>query len=382
VKILFAADVAPDPDAGASGTELQTINSLRRLGHDVDTIWADELGRRIRHGNLHYLFELPGAFRRAIGARCASTSYDVIHANQGHSYLAAMEHRRRRRPGVFVCRSHGLDDHMELVLAPWRRRLDVPGRRGVRRLLGAAIDPLLFRHDRLAYRNADGVLVSSSNDARFLASHRGVELARIGCVPQAPAAAFVASPAPAMTLDRLRRVLHVGGFAYWKGVHAVAATANQLFASPGAESMTWVCRESEHDSVRELLSGPARERVQLLGWTSQAELCSIYDRHGLFLYPSLFDGFGKVFLEAMARGLCVIGTAAGGMPDVISQELDGVQVGFNDSAAMAARIRGLWAEPARAEAMSRAAAAKARQYTWDRVGAETLDFYRRLTPRD
>lgn len=378
MKILFAADVPPDPDAGASGTELQTIHALQRRGHQVDAIWAADLGRRIGHGNLHYLLELPGAFRRVIAERCVEREYDVIHANQGHSYLAAIDHHRRRRSGVFVCRSHGLDDRMEEVLAPWRRALGVPSRRGARRLLGAMIEPLLHRHDRLAYRNSDGVLVSSRGDARFLVEERGVPASRVGCVPQAPAQAFVASPAPDMSPGRLSRVLHVGGFAYWKGVHAVAASANLLFDSPGEQVMTWVCRESEHDAVRALLSPAARARVQLHGWTSQAQLCEIYDRHGVFLYPSLFDGFGKVFLEAMARGLCVVGTPAGGMPDVINPGVDGLIVDCNDSAAMAHEIRALWSQPERAAALSSAAATTARRYTWDRVGAETEAFYRSL----
>jgi glycosyltransferase involved in cell wall biosynthesis len=377
MRILFAADVAPDPDAGASGTELQTIQALQRLGHKVDAIWADELGRRIQHGNLHYLLELPRAFRSAIERRCEAGHYDVIHANQGHSYLAAIDHRRRLREGVFVCRSHGLDDRMEQVLAPWRRRLGVPGRRGVKRVLGQALDPLLSRHDRLAYRYADGVLVSSRSDARFLAEERGVPGERIGCVPQAPAAAFVETPAPALDARRLRRVLHVGGFAYWKGVHAVAEAANHLLSDEGV-AMTWVCREAEHAGVRELLSPAARERVVLRGWSSQEALRAIYDDHGVFLYPSLFDGFGKVFLEAMARGLCVVGTPAGGMPDVIRDGRDGLLVGFNDSAAIAERVRGLWAAPQQAVAMSLAAAQRAREFTWDRVAGEVVDFYERL----
>jgi glycosyltransferase involved in cell wall biosynthesis len=377
MRILFAADVAPDPDAGASGTELQTIQALQRLGHEVDAIWADELGRRIRHGNLHYLLELPRAFRRAIEQRCQTRQYDVIHANQGHSYLAAIDHRRRKRPGVFVCRSHGLDDRMEQVLAPWRRRLGLPGRRGIKRVIGQAIDPLLYRHDRLAYRHADGVLVSSRSDARFLVEERGVPGERIGCVPQAPAAAFVQTAAPALDARRLRRVLHVGGFAYWKGVHAVAQAANLLLADEGA-AMTWVCRESEHAAVRELLSPAARESVDLRGWTSQKALRNIYDDHGVFLYPSLFDGFGKVFLEAMARGLCVVGTPAGGMPDVIRNGRDGLLVDFNDAAAMAECVRGLWGAPEQAAAMSVAAAQRAREYTWDRVAGEVVAFYERL----
>ncbi len=48
MKILFAANVSPDPNSGAAGTEFQTIAGLRRLRHEVDEIWAEELGRRIK----------------------------------------------------------------------------------------------------------------------------------------------------------------------------------------------------------------------------------------------------------------------------------------------------------------------------------------------
>ncbi len=62
LRILVGADVPPDLNPGASGTVLQTNLALRELGHHVDEIWADDLGRRIRHGNLHYAFELPRAY--------------------------------------------------------------------------------------------------------------------------------------------------------------------------------------------------------------------------------------------------------------------------------------------------------------------------------
>lgn len=378
MRILFAADVMPDPDSGAGGTEWQTIQALRRQGHEVDEIWAADLGRRIRHGNLHYLLELPGAYRRAIAERCASKRYDVIHANQGHCYQAAREHRRLRRSGVFVCRSHGLDDHMERVLAPWRTRLGVRSRRGLKKLAGGALDTLLHRHDRLAYREADGILVSSSADERYLRDVMHVPAARIGRVAQAPADAFVGTPAPSMDQSRIERILHVGGFAYWKGVHAVAEAANRLLAGTSRGRLTWVCRQEEQDHVRELLAPPVRERVDLVAWVPQSELRAIYDRHGIFLAPSLFEGFGKVFLEAMARGLCVVGTGAGGMPDVIRDGVDGFLVDYNDASGIVACIERCWVDPGLARSVSMAAAARAREYSWDRVGLEVVAFYERL----
>ena len=61
----------------------------------VDEIWAEALGRRIEHGNLHYLFELPWAYRREVRKACARQTYDVIELNQPHAYLASQDHHRQ-----------------------------------------------------------------------------------------------------------------------------------------------------------------------------------------------------------------------------------------------------------------------------------------------
>jgi starch synthase len=92
----------------------------------------------------------------------------------------------------------------------------------------------------------------------------------------------------------------------------------------------------------------------------------------------LFDGFGKVFLEAMARGLCVIGTKTGGMPDVIRDGENGCLVGFDAPHEIVERINSLWADGARASMISSAAANIAHAYSWPRVARETVAFYQRL----
>ena len=378
LRILFAADVPPDPNSGAAGTELRTIEALRARGHDVQAIWAQDLGRRIQHGNLHYLLELPSAYRRVIGQRCRSQAFDVIHANQGHCYAAAREHAREARPGVFVCRSHGLDDHMEKCLGLWRLRLGLEPRSSAKRALSAVLNGLLQRHDRQAYRHASGVLVRSGIDEDYLVQATKVPAARVGRVAQAPAEAFCATPALPMTPQRLSKLLHVGGFAYFKGVHAIAGAANELLADDASLAMTWVCRLQEHESVRALLSPTVRHRVDLRAWVPQEQLVQILDTHGIFLMPSLFEGFGKLFLESMARGMCVIGTPTGGMKDIIQPGSNGCLVGFNDNAGISKAVRQLRGSTEAAVAMSAAAAETARLYSWARMGAEVEGFYRHL----
>ncbi|MDX1379392.1 MAG: glycosyltransferase, partial [Anaerolineales bacterium] len=217
MRILFAADVPPDINTGAAGTELQTIEALRARGHQVDTIWAEDLTRRIRHGNLHYLLELPRTYRSAIATKWQSCAYDVVHINQAHGWLAARDHHKKKRPGVVVIRSHGLDDHMEKTLAPWRKKIGIPARRGWRRYGGGLVDVCLDRHMRLAAKEADGFIVSSSLDRAYLINHHHIQQKKIAAIAQAPPRSFLDMPAIEMGRVRLNRVLYVAGFAWFKG---------------------------------------------------------------------------------------------------------------------------------------------------------------------
>ena len=378
MKILFAADVPPDPDSGAAGTELQTIAGLRRLGHEVDEIWAPDLGRRIKHGNLHYLLELPFTYRKVIRQKYLEKAYDVVHVNQGHCYLAAKEHKATKRPGVFVCRSHGLDDHMEKVLKVWRKKLGISNRNLIKALPGRFIDRLLDRHIKLAIRFTDGFIVSSSSDKKFLTDFHDLPDERVACIHQAPAEIFKRTQTCTFTPGRLKKLLYIASFHYAKSPHTVASVVNRLFERGGGFNFTWVCRKEDRGQAARMLSANALNATRFVGWTTQEELMGIYNDNGILLYPPLFDGFGKVFLEAMNRGLCVIATKTGGMGDIIDDGRNGFLVDFDDYQGIVAKVLYLWNNYPKAKDISQAAVDTSACYTWDRVAIETASFYEKL----
>jgi glycosyltransferase involved in cell wall biosynthesis len=123
------------------------------------------------------------------------------------------------------------------------------------------------------------------------------------------------------------------------------------------------------------LTSGVRDRVRLVDWMPQEELMQVYDSHGLFLFPSFFEGFGKAFLEAMSRGLCVVAADNGGAHDVIANEVSGMLTPTGDVDAMANACFRLLGDHNTAVRMSNAAAKTARAYTWDRVARETVAFY-------
>lgn len=369
------ADVPPNPDSGAAGTEYQTIEGLRRLGHDVDAVWSDNLTHRIKHGNFHYLFELPLAYRERLRMMLKQKPYEVVHVNQPHGYLAAKEVARFYKQSVFIHRSHGFELRVERDLEPWRQLYNPDKRSHLRQFFSRTIGYALSRHSRAIARYADGHIVSASQCRDFLHQELGVTPERIAVIPQAPPPVFSDSPALDMTLTRLRRVLYVGQFAFVKAPMIVAAIMNMLTARDSQLEFTWVCSKAHHSQVRELLSEEASKRVSLHDWMPQEELLKVYDQHGIFLFPSFFEGFGKVFLEAMSRGLCVIASDNGGARDVIRHGMNGLLSPTGNVETFVTYAQELMSQFFLAANISKEAALTARQYTWDRVAAETAAFY-------
>jgi glycosyltransferase involved in cell wall biosynthesis len=84
----------------------------------------------------------------------------------------------------------------------------------------------------------------------------------------------------------------------------------------------------------------------------------------VFVFPSLFEGYGLVLLEALAMGLPVITTPHTAGPDLIREGVEGFIVPIRDSAAIAAHLEFLHREPARRADMSHQARLRAREFSW------------------
>ena len=376
MNILMMADFVLNPDSGAAGTEYQAVEAVRRLGHVVDTVWADSIPHRITNGNLHYLIELPVAFKAEMLSRMRNSHYDVIHVSQPHGFLAAKVLAEQGGRSVFIHRSQGLELRAERDLAKWLQEYGYKDLRPWGRIqVSRMISALLARHGRAIAKYASGHIVSASDCSRFLSEELDVPSERIAVIPQAAPPLYIEKPAPAMTPERLSRLLFVGQHAFFKAPMIVAAVLNQVIESDDNLSATWVTSKAAHGEVHNLLNENVRARVTLLDWMPQQELIDIYDSHGIFLFPSFFEGCGKVFVEAMARGLCVIAADNSAAKDVISHGRSGLLVPTGDIAAMIGMCIDLLESAKQAQALSQQAATRAREYTWDRVARETVAFY-------
>ena len=98
--------------------------------------------------------------------------------------------------------------------------------------------------------------------------------------------------------------------------------------------------------------------VELLGWVSGSEKQHLLYTANIFVLPSYNEGLPMGVLEAMAVGLPIISTPVGGIPEAVTDGIEGFLVKPGDVNAIADRIDRLLSEPSLAERMGDAARKK------------------------
>lgn len=119
-----------------------------------------------------------------------------------------------------------------------------------------------------------------------------------------------------------------------------------------------------------------RERLKFTGYIPTQDLPLIYNLAEIFIYPSMYEGFGLPPLEAMACGTPVITTAVSSMPEHVGKA--GVLVPPDDEGALARAILGLVNDDELRRRLAVEGPRQAAQFTWARTARETLQVYRRV----
>jgi glycosyltransferase involved in cell wall biosynthesis len=131
--------------------------------------------------------------------------------------------------------------------------------------------------------------------------------------------------------------------------------------------------------LRKLASGLGiADRVRLLGYVRDP--AEVLARAQLFVLSSRSEGFPRSVLEAMRAGLPVVASAVGGIPEAVSDGIEGLLVPRGDPGALAAALSGLLANAERRKQMGlRARQAYEERFRFDRMADETEAVYARLS---
>jgi len=236
---------------------------------------------------------------------------------------------------------------------------------------------LIEKHNQSAIRWCDGIVLCSKNDRDYIIERQGGIAERMLALAPGVPQDFL-TRMPAEDPRRWKKLLFVGHYAPYKAPEVAVHVFRHVIRSIPECQATWVCPRQFHSQARELIGSTAGDSVTLLDWMPRDQLRTLYDQHGLIVIPSYFEGFSLTFLEAMARGLCVLGTMVGGLPQVVRHDTNGFlfRPGATDGITECALQ--LIAQPDECRRISLAARQTAREYTWQRAAREYTGFCQRL----
>ncbi|HEY1617641.1 MAG TPA: glycogen synthase [Streptosporangiaceae bacterium] len=114
---------------------------------------------------------------------------------------------------------------------------------------------------------------------------------------------------------------------------------------------------------------------------AKPEVIQILSHAAVFACPSLYEPLGIVNLEAMACATAVVGSAVGGIPEVVADGQTGLLVPPGEPEALAEALNALVTHPDRAAALGKAGRARAvAEFSWATIAEQTVRLYDTLVP--
>ncbi len=242
----------------------------------------------------------------------------------------------------------------------------------------------VWRERRVA-RGADVVVTHSEAHRRAMAAETGIPAERIRLVPHGLAVYpdWVRPPRP----PGPPRVVFLGRMEHRKGtVELLQAVPDVLKAVPDAQFVL-IGADRPHapggrthaQYLEEEFSPEVRRQVALAGRLPQPDVDRWLQTADVFVAPSRYESFGLIFLEAMRWGTPVVGTTAGGIPEVVEDGKSGVLVPPESPVALAAALIRLLQHPDHAQQIGVAGRERVeREFSVERMAERVEELYREV----
>jgi glycosyltransferase involved in cell wall biosynthesis len=363
VRVVIASNFPRDEKLGTSRTPLRLATELAKLGIDVSLIFAEDL-TPVPAGRTD---QLTAPFRMALTLAKRARQADVVDI-AGFDGWPYAHFARRRRPGqAIVSRSNGL----------WFKALAAEGRwdtgtaRGVASHLYQRL--LLLQWERSSLCQSD-VALFLSHDDRAEIVRRGWKSSEGVAVVNPAVDGFFTSPFP---LEQRRNVAFVGTFFHRKGSDVVGQSMSRILRERPGLSLALFGTGMPAADVLAAFDPLVRPRVIVVEPLSPRELARRLGEFAVLLFPTRYEGFGIVVIEAMRAGLAVVTTPTGAGTDLIHDGENGLLIPIGSVDAAERAVARLVDDPSLRIRLANAAIADTRERSWERAAQETLAVYER-----
>ena len=174
-------------------------------------------------------------------------------------------------------------------------------------------------------------------------------------------------------------VLALGSADRRKDLTTLVAAFDELAARHGDLRLLLAGPDGDADEelARAVGRSPHSQRIERLGWVDDGARSALIRQAAAVAYPSLYEGFGLVPLEAMAAGRPVVTTPVSAIPEVAGDAA--VYAEARDADGLAEALQRVLTDSALAADLAARGRARAAGYTWERTAEGLIDLYGRAT---
>lgn len=358
MNFVIGANIPASRTTGMGRQMYGVGDALERGGNSVAYLFRDSIPCRTSDRFSRLEFPLRAASRvRRVSAERALLA--LLH--EPTAWASALLLRRR------AVRVLAMVHNCELKV--WRETLRHATRMGqaipfTSRLLWPATE---LWQSRLSLRTADLVFCLSSEDREYIERVVGVPSERIVRIDNGVDPAFLnATPAH----ERQGDILFLASWLPHKGIRFFIGALEKLARRGLLPNVTIAGTGASERVVRGMLPPPFRASATVLERVQPEDLIELYQRHRVFVLPSVYEGIPLSLLEAMACGVCCVASRVGGIPDVLEDGIEGILVPPMCTDALVQALQSALTDRVRAETLGRTARARIMAYGWDRAARQ------------
>ena len=229
-----------------------------------------------------------------------------------------------------------------------------------------------------AIRRAGAISTLTAHAKEEIVDVYRVDPGRVYVVPCGVSPAFFQADVESRRLqdDRLR-LLAVGSLQPRKNLQRLVAAVRALSAQRPVTLSLIGPEGYQAQEIRESVGQDAS--VRFLGYVSEQRLIEAYQSADVFVYPSLYEGFGLPVIEAMACGTPVVTSTGGSLPEVAGSAA--VLVDPLDELAIADGIRRAADDASLRTRLVRDGLVRARHFTWPAAASALTEAYKVVASR-
>ena len=363
LRLAIVLQTPKDPQSAVYLGYLSIASALQRGGSVLEIVAPSDFSSVQRIAGRWVPFVYPVAVARWMWRRRRDFDLVMFHSYAG--WLATGLHLQGRTPAMVMF--HGVESmyHAEL-----RREVATDGHQlsARYRMLQEVLMPFMLR---IACRTANAVVCLNRAEADYLAARRWAPPQGARVLPHGIPDRFFAPP---RTIAAVRTVLFVGQWLPMKGIRYLREAAATMLARHPEMRLICAGTLAGADAVLAEFPDAVRGRITVLPRVDQERLAGLYAEVDAFVFPSLYEGFSRAIVEAMAAGLPIVTTSVGVAADALRDGDNAIVIPKRSAPAIVDALERLRGDPARATALGAAAAAAADHYRLNTVQQDTIRF--------